>query len=76
MEKLAAVAKENRAGAMVQWLMLPALIVGDCGSNPTLGLKFKRNKKFLPRSFVNIKYCAEPRGRPQTTRARISNPVS
>ena len=45
-------------GGLVQWLKLPAWKVAD--SNPILAFKFQRNKMFLPRSLVKIKYCGEP----------------
>ena len=63
----------------MQWLMLPAWKVGYRGFEPHFGLQVSKNKMFLPRSFVKIKYCkysVTERARPQTSRARISNPVS
>ena len=42
------------AGALVQWLKLPAWKV--VGYNPSLALKCVKNKMFLPRSLVKIKY--------------------
>ena len=57
------VARTNRpltltwAGALVQWLKLPAEIAG---SNPALTLLYQRNKMLLACSLVNIQYCVEP----------------
>ena len=51
---------DQRAGALVQWLKLPVWKSEIAGSNPTLALKFQRNKLFLPRSHVKILYCGEP----------------
>ena len=49
-----------RAGALVQWLKLPAWKNGIAGSSPTLAVRFQRNKMFLPRWLVKIQYCGEP----------------
>ena len=49
------------AWALVQWLKLPALEVGDREFEPTLAFKFQRNKMW--------------RARPQTVRAQISDPL-
>ena len=55
------------AGALVQWLKLPAWKVGHrgCTVSPVQQFKFQRNKMFLPCSLVKSKYCGEhpwPRG--------------
>ena len=47
-----------RAGPLVKWFMLGKSEIA--GSNPTLAVKFQRNKMFLPRSLVKIQYCGEP----------------
>ena len=34
--------------------------VGDCGFEPSLAVKFRRKKMFLPCSLVKIRYCGKP----------------
>ena len=48
---------ERNAGALEQWLKLPAWKVRDRGANPTAAFGFQGNKMFLPRSLVKIQYC-------------------
>ena len=69
------------ARALVQWLKLPAWKVGDCGLEPHSGLQIPKKQND---SSLTLKYSIlwgasvieRWRARPQTTRARISNPVS
>ena len=48
------------AGALVQWLKLPAWKVGDREFEPRSAFKLQRNKMFFPRALVEIQYCGEP----------------
>ena len=50
----------GEAGALVQWLKLPALKVEDRGFEPSSGLRVLNNQNVFPRSFVKIQYCREP----------------
>ena len=50
----------NRAGALLQWLKLPAWKSGDRGFVPPLTFKFQTSEMLLSRSLVNILYCGEP----------------
>ena len=70
-----------KAGALVQWLKLPAWKIGDRGLVPgsALVFQFQRNKMFLSRSLVKIQYCGEspwPKGSVLDLRPHILNPLS
>ena len=48
------------AGALVQWLKLLALKVGDRGFEPHSGIPSFKETKFSSCSVVKIQYCGEP----------------
>ena len=74
--RITTVSYSRRAGALVQWLKLPAWKVRYRGFEPNSGLqvskkqnvsspltrkvKSQRNKMFLPRSLIKIQYRVEP----------------
>ena len=48
------------AGALVQWLKLPAWKVGDRGFEPHSHIKVSKERNVSCRLVVKIKYCGEP----------------